>query len=67
MENRIELPTDQFQELARRISKAKTPEEFLDALDKVSVYLAAQRETTTAFDVIALRDVVHRSATRPQH
>ena len=45
MENRIsESSTDRTAELIRRISEARTPQEFQDALNDMAVHLMAQRE-----------------------
>lgn len=64
MENLVRKSPTEFEGLARRISEAQTPEQFLDALDDMTVYLTAQREIATMLELLSIHDALLRLGQR---
>lgn len=63
MENRIdESYIDRYDELAHRISEARSTFEFREALEDMEVYLTAQREIAAMLEVFAIQDTMHQHA-----
>jgi hypothetical protein len=64
MDNQIkESSTDWTDELARRISEARTPQEFQDALDDMAVHLTAQREVGMMIEMFPIDEAICQDAT----
>ncbi|HET9401145.1 MAG TPA: hypothetical protein VFO34_09350 [Candidatus Acidoferrales bacterium] len=51
---------DRFDELALRISAARTQDEFREALDDMAVYLAAQQEIAAMSEAFPIDNAIHQ-------
>ena len=58
MENLVCKSPTEFEVLASRISESRTPEEFLDAFDDMTVYLTAQREIAAMLEMLSIHDAI---------